>query len=926
LLRELLESALPESRRTGLEAHVDTCVGCQKRLEALCQEESLPDLQVDRVGSPLDAETTDWIEQVQRKIPPPGFWIGPGAGTKPPGSSDGEETFTIPGFEHLELIGRGGSGTVYRAWQPELKRWVALKTFPALQGGERTARVLREARILGRLQHPHVVRIHGLGELQGQPYLVMEWITGGSLHERIRQGPLPIREATHIALQVATALEAVHALGIVHRDLKPANILLESPSGETQAERIGNPDPCPTARLTDFSVAFEEDPGGPLSRTGMVIGTPDYMAPEQTGLDMPSGIVGPPADIYGLGAVLYACLTRQPPHRGESALATLQLVATREPAPLRSLRREIPPDLATIAQKCLRSKPADRYRSAGELADDLRNFLAGRPIAARPYSLAERAWHWARRRPGQALAVGMLLGLALLAGAGGLYHLRQMEHVVQQLERRTTEAERATAALQSSLLETRHTQWGVVQQLSLKAAALLRTGHMERAEQQWLIETTRRHFQSRVRELDRSEEEHAVARVTALDRWCQLEEQHGFVSEALADGQWLDQVMMRFPTLTELQPLVRSRDLRRVRLLGRLQQWDEATRQLDLLLDQEPRVTGGAEVVALAATVRQHARSLAEAGNTATARRLVDRALTRCVGLSDPSPHEPALAGEWLELRWLGIELRMPTGSPTGESPEEAEWLKTVRGLLAETRTNDPAKHLVLVHLVQRLVPLTARRSPQMAAELLGLWGQEIDRLSTTAGQDERVVQWLDWADHRGRLASQTSDGSASPVLDWEGARDGALHFLAQHPDDLPTRQRVSALLIRRSQHQLTHDPAAALAEARRAIELLTPLAGRAELAAGSTTQWIEAHRGVAAASRALGRLGEARAALEQVYALADRDSRDAVAVELVALSLSMGDRGRAEQAAGWILDDGPARTEANRLLQADGSAAFEPR
>jgi serine/threonine protein kinase len=297
VLRQLLESTLPESRRPGLEAHIEICIGCQERLGALCQEDGLPDLQADRLGAPLDTATAQWIEKVHQKIPPPRFWIGPGTGTMPSESSGEEEIGPIPGFEHLALIGRGGSGKVYRAWQPELKRWVALKTFHALQGGERTARVLREARILGRLQHPHIVRIHGLGELQGQPYLVMEWITGGSLHERIRQGLLPIREATHIALQVATALEAVHALGIVHRDLKPANILLERPPQDMRREGQGTADEPPEARLTDFSVACEEDPGGPLSRTGMVIGTPDYMAPEQTGLDTPSGMVGPAADI-----------------------------------------------------------------------------------------------------------------------------------------------------------------------------------------------------------------------------------------------------------------------------------------------------------------------------------------------------------------------------------------------------------------------------------------------------------------------------------------------------------------------------------------------------------------------------------------------------------------------------------------------------
>jgi tetratricopeptide (TPR) repeat protein len=527
----------------------------------------------------------------------------------------------------------------------------------------------------------------------------------------------------------------------------------------------------------------------------------------------------------------------------------------------------------------------------------------------------------------------MLLGLTLLAGAGGLYHLRQMEHlvgamelVVQQLERRTTEAERATAALQSSLRETRHSQWAVLQQLNLKAAALLQTGQLDQVQQRGLIQTIRRHFQSRLQELDPSEEDHAVALATALDRWCQLEEQHGFVTEALADSQRFDQLTRQFSTLTALRPLVRARDLRQVRLLDRLHRWDEATRQVDLLLDQERVLPDEAGLAAVTATVGQHARLLAGVGQTATARQLVDRALAQFPGPHNPSRHDPALAGELIELQWLGIELRPTAESAGGELSLEADWLRTVRERFSQPRTNDPAGALLFVKLAQRLVSLTASRSPQVAEELSGLWRREIERLSMTALPAERVVQSLDWADQCGQLASQTSGGVARPMPDWEAARDGALQFLAQHPADRSTRQRVSELLIRRSKHQLTRDPAAALAEAGRAIELLTALAGRAELAEGSTAQWIEAHRVAAAACRSLGRLDEARAALEQVYSQSDRDSRDAVVVELVALCLAEGDRPRAEQFASRILDDGPARAEANRLLHAAASASVEPR
>jgi hypothetical protein len=318
----------------------------------------------------------------------------------------------VAGYEVLEELGRGGMGVVYKARQVGLNRLAALRMIlsGAHAGAEESARFRFEAEAMARLQHPNIVQICEVGEQGRRPFFAMEFVAGGSLADRLGGAPLQPAEAAALVETLARAVQHTHERGVLHRDLKPSNVLLDA-------------DGAPKA--TDFGLAKRLGPGPAnaaaptLTRTGMVVGTPSYMAPEQAG-----GVVkqvGPPADVYGLGAILYECLTGRPPFRADDSFHTLQQVLTEEPAPPRRLQPGVPRDLETVCLKCLQKNPKRRYAGARALAEDLRRLVEGRPVAARPVGAAARACKWARRRPAAAAVLaGALAALALL-GAGGWY-------------------------------------------------------------------------------------------------------------------------------------------------------------------------------------------------------------------------------------------------------------------------------------------------------------------------------------------------------------------------------------------------------------------------------------------------------------------------------------------------------------------------
>jgi len=305
----------------------------------------------------------------------------------------------IPGYEVLGELGRGGMGVVYRARHLALKRLVALKVVLAGDHADSATRerFQIEAEAVARLQHVNVVQIYDVGTHNGLPYCALELVEGGSLANKLQGRPQSPRYAVAVVQALARAIHAAHMRGIVHRDLKPANVLL-TPGG--------------TPKVTDFGLAKRLDESG-RTHAGQVIGTPSYMAPEQAAGR--TAEVGPLSDVYGLGAILYEMLAGRPPFRGKNVADTLRQVCEQPPVSPRGIQPAVPRDLAVICLKCLEKQAEQRYGSAEALADDLRRFLSGFPIRARPLGVAGRAGRWGRRHPWAALS-GVLVGCAALLG------------------------------------------------------------------------------------------------------------------------------------------------------------------------------------------------------------------------------------------------------------------------------------------------------------------------------------------------------------------------------------------------------------------------------------------------------------------------------------------------------------------------------
>jgi serine/threonine-protein kinase len=287
----------------------------------------------------------------------------------------------VPGYEILGELGRGGMGVVYKAQQLGLKRMVALKMIlaGAHAGADSLARFRREAEAIARLQHPNIVQVHEVGEHNGLPFFSLELAEGGSLAGKLSGTPLPAREAARLVETLARAMHAAHQRGIIHRDLKPANVLLTANG---------------TPKITDFGLAKKLESATGQTQSGAVLGTPSYMAPEQA--DGKSKAVGPTADVYALGAILYELLAGRPPFRAQTPLDTLLQVISEEPVPPGRFHAQLPRDLETICLKCLQKDPSQRYASAEGLAEDLARFQRGEPILGRPTSEAKRILNWAK--------------------------------------------------------------------------------------------------------------------------------------------------------------------------------------------------------------------------------------------------------------------------------------------------------------------------------------------------------------------------------------------------------------------------------------------------------------------------------------------------------------------------------------------------
>ncbi|HTU22460.1 MAG TPA: serine/threonine-protein kinase, partial [Gemmataceae bacterium] len=380
---EAQEAGRRPLRQDWLARHPDVAAG----LEQFFADQD----EVDRLTGPL--------RTAFQGTPPPGDTPQPGQPDGPSSPLSPNTLATAPeGYELLKVLGQGGMGLVYKARQKNAGRLVALKLIRAerLTSESDVQRFRNEAEAAAQLDHPHIVPVYEVGSRQGHFFFSMKLIEGSGLDaqlDRFRDDP---RRAARLVEQVARAVHHAHQRGILHRDLKPSNILLD---------REGQP------HVSDFGLAKRIEADASLTQTGAIVGTPQYMAPEQT--QGRKGAVTTATDVYGLGTVLFALLTGQPPFRGETVLETLEQVRDREAEPPRLINPKVDRDLETICLKCLQKEPQRRYESAQALAEDLERWLRGEPIQARRIGWVRRMWRWCRRKPFLAALTGLWTGLAL---------------------------------------------------------------------------------------------------------------------------------------------------------------------------------------------------------------------------------------------------------------------------------------------------------------------------------------------------------------------------------------------------------------------------------------------------------------------------------------------------------------------------------
>lgn len=399
-------------------------------VEEIFESERTPE-EVCAAQPELLPDVLKWLDRLKRTELElerlfPSEWHGdavpiPGVGSKLP---------SIDGYEVHSVLGLGGMGIVFGALHLATNRKVAIKMlrFGAYGGTLELERFSQEYKLLAQLNHPRIVHVYSVGTTAGQPYFSMEFVPGETLEAILAQGPQNSVYAATIVEKLADAVSAAHQQGIIHRDLKPSNVLLTA--GQEP-------------KVSDFGLARDADDGLSLTMSGIGVGTPSYMAPEQAAgrnRDISTSV-----DIYALGAILYQLLTGRPPFRGESRIDTIQQVISLEPVPPSQLNAKVHRDLETICLKCLEKEPGKRYPTAQVLGERLRQFIDGKPIPDRPIGNVERSWRWCRRNPPLASVVGLSLFLVVALVVSSVVFGIQQGKISDQLRSTLQESQRQKA-------------------------------------------------------------------------------------------------------------------------------------------------------------------------------------------------------------------------------------------------------------------------------------------------------------------------------------------------------------------------------------------------------------------------------------------------------------------------------------------------
>lgn len=385
---------LPSAALEEVANHLSACRQCSQALDALRPEEDVLVLNIQQSQEAKAVTPPAWYrleELALELVPHTGSFAA--ALTTPDSPRTCAPTRSRLGpYILLERLGQGGMGVVYKAHHAHLNRPAAVKMIltGSAAGTEERQRFHTEGAALARLHHPNVVELYEFDEAEDQIYYSMEFVEGGTLAHKLAKGRLTPAEAAELVCQLADGVEAAHARGVVHRDLKPANVLLTATG---------------TPKIADFGLARMLDAVNSLTMSGMVMGTPSYMAPEQT---VDAATVSPASDVYSLGAILYEALTGQPPFKEEDRLKTMHAVRTARPRPLTPQLNEPAPALEAICLKCLAKEPEERYQTAAELSDKLRRWLKGETTVERPRLPLFSVGRWAA-------LVGLAVALLVLA-------------------------------------------------------------------------------------------------------------------------------------------------------------------------------------------------------------------------------------------------------------------------------------------------------------------------------------------------------------------------------------------------------------------------------------------------------------------------------------------------------------------------------